>query len=113
MRRWREGEEYYVLPGGGVEDEETAEAAAVREAKEETHLGIELGGKILDSQSNSERNIVFLVDSFRGTPKLTASSPEAKRQNHTNQYHLEWVSMVDLDAIKLVPTTVRKELKKL
>lgn len=113
MHRLRDGEEYYVLPGGGVEGEETTEAAAIREAKEETNLDIKLGRKILDSQSSSERNIVFLVDSFSGTPKLTASSPEAKRQNQSNQYQLEWVNITDLDAIKLVPTTVRGDLKRL
>lgn len=34
--------EYYTYPGGGVEEGETDEEAAVREAKEETNLDVEI-----------------------------------------------------------------------
>ncbi len=37
---------YYVLPGGGVEEKETLEEAAVREAKEESGCDIKITGEI-------------------------------------------------------------------
>ena len=40
IERVRDGRTYYVFPGGGVEDGETPEHAAVREAREE--LGVEV-----------------------------------------------------------------------
>ncbi|MGE6376002.1 NUDIX domain-containing protein [Peribacillus muralis] len=38
LRRNREGTEYYVFPGGGIEKGETPETAAKREAFEELGL---------------------------------------------------------------------------
>jgi 8-oxo-dGTP diphosphatase len=39
IERHRAGLEYYVLPGGGVDEDETPEQAAVREAREELGVG--------------------------------------------------------------------------
>jgi ADP-ribose pyrophosphatase YjhB (NUDIX family) len=43
IERIRDGQTYYLFPGGTVETEETLEAAAVREAREELGLEIRLG----------------------------------------------------------------------
>lgn len=38
MHRFNKGDEYWVFPGGGVEEGETPEQAAVREIGEETTI---------------------------------------------------------------------------
>ncbi len=43
IERVREGRTYYLFPGGTIEEGETAEEAAVREAKEELGLEVRLG----------------------------------------------------------------------
>ncbi|MCF6136859.1 NUDIX hydrolase [Pseudalkalibacillus berkeleyi] len=40
MKRFNNGEEYYVFPGGGIENDEDPKETAIREAKEE--LGVEI-----------------------------------------------------------------------
>ena len=43
IERIRDGQTYYLFPGGTVETDESLEAAAVREAREESGLEIRLG----------------------------------------------------------------------
>jgi len=47
IHRQKEGCEYYVLPGGSIEEGETPEAACIREAKEETSLQVEIQSQVL------------------------------------------------------------------
>ena len=42
IKRIRDGETYYVFPGGGIEEDETAEEAAKREVYEELGVHIEV-----------------------------------------------------------------------
>jgi 8-oxo-dGTP pyrophosphatase MutT (NUDIX family) len=111
MHRRRNGEEYYVLPGGGVEINESIEAAAVREAKEETCLDIKLGKKLLEVRGSDSSNIVFLVESFKGEPRLSSSAPEVERQAENNAYRLVWIDFNLLNNLDVVPTSVADKLK--
>ncbi len=43
IKRMRAGRTYYLFPGGGVEEGETPEQAAIREAREELGADVELG----------------------------------------------------------------------
>ncbi len=47
-RHHADGHSYWLLPGGGLEGEETPEACVQREVREETHLHVEVGQHLLD-----------------------------------------------------------------
>ena len=70
-------QDFFALPGGFVEVGETVESAAVREAKEETGLGIELI-KLLGVYSDPSRDprghTVSICYLARGSGKLKAGS---------------------------------------
>jgi ADP-ribose pyrophosphatase YjhB (NUDIX family) len=47
-RHHASGHSYWLLPGGGREGDETAEACVQREVREETHLHVQVGQHLLD-----------------------------------------------------------------
>ena len=110
IRRYKNGNHYYTLPGGMVEKGETIKNAAIREIKEETNLDIVLGKKIFRSNTKKQSHRhYFLVKSFKGDLKL--GGPEIKRQSANNQYFLEWVKIEKLDKIDLLPIAIKKIIK--
>ena len=66
MHRRKEGREYYVVPGGGVEPGETAGDAGVREAKEETGLTVKLGERLCTLDNEGRLEHYFLATNHRG-----------------------------------------------
>lgn len=101
LHRRKYGRRYYLVPGGGVEDGETVEEAAIREAREETGLDVTLARKVWEYQNRQQREHYFLCDRFDG--ELRLGGPEVKRQSRENVYQLEWVPLSALDTIPLHP----------
>jgi mutator protein MutT len=67
IERHRAGLEYYVFPGGGVDEGETPEHAAIREAMEELGIEVRIKQKIAEIQlGHKSRQIYFLVEQTGG-----------------------------------------------
>src|ERR1700730_6047609 len=96
------GQDYWATPGGGVEDGETFEQAAIREFEEETGIGVqkigpEIGRRIFVLQLPSGQHVMaderlFLVRT--GDTSLSRDGWTAQEAEHmTGQ---EWWSRVGL-----------------
>ena len=62
--------EYYVIPGGGLEESETLEENVIRELKEEFNVDIEIVKFLSTEEYDDTIANYFLCKIVNGTPKL-------------------------------------------
>ncbi len=105
MRRRRDGQEYYALPGGSIEAGETPRQAALREMLEETGLTVAIERELGSIRNVGRTEHYFLARSHHGTLRL--GGPELQRQSPQNFYELEWVELNRLPQINLMPPAIR------
>ncbi len=107
--RRKQGEEYYVLPGGSLEKKESIEEGAIREAKEETGLTVELKKKLWEFEDDDGRvHHYFLVDTFTGEPML--GGEEAIHNSPQNFYKLDWIPFAALHDTHIISSKVKSLL---
>jgi 8-oxo-dGTP pyrophosphatase MutT (NUDIX family) len=67
IERYRAGLHYFIFPGGGVDEGESLEQAAVREAMEELGIEVTIRQKVTEIQlGDKSRQIYFLVEQISG-----------------------------------------------
>lgn len=66
IERHRAGLDYYVFPGGGVDEGETPEQAAVREAREELGVEVAIKQKVAVIHFDLSTQVYFLVERLGG-----------------------------------------------
>ena len=109
MRRINNGDEYWVFPGGGVEDGETPEQTAVREIDEETTVRVTHGKLLYHITWNTgEENFFYLCEYLSGEPKLREDTNEFEEMKGGNQlFEPMWIGIDKLQSLKLYQLEVR------
>ena len=112
MHRIKNGREYYVIPGGGVEDNESIEEAVIREMKEEVGIDVKIIEKLFEYNDDNSNQFFYLVEQIDGVFG-TGNGPEFITPNPAKgYYHMEMVLFDDIvnGKINLVPEEIKTKL---
>ena len=113
MHRFKNGSEYFVLPGGSVESGESIEQAVIRELNEETSLVSEIIEKVFEAKdSDGINHIVYLCKYISGNVELKSDSIEVQYATKDNIYIPEWVDIKRLKDLTIWSIEVRNFLNK-
>ncbi|MFN8380756.1 MAG: NUDIX domain-containing protein [Anaerolineales bacterium] len=66
IERYRGGLHYFIFPGGGIDEGESEEQAAIREAYEELGIVVEIKQRVAELTRLSGKQVYFLVRHIEG-----------------------------------------------
>lgn len=110
IHRRKNSEEYWVFPGGGVENTETPEEGIKREVKEETNLDVkkcELAFMAYNEASETDQPF-YNCEVSEGEPEIVGE--EKDKHSPENWYHLEWIDFKKVKDIWLVPVKAKEKV---
>lgn len=119
MLIWRKNKnrEYYIFPGGGVEDNETEKQAAAREMLEETSIKVKVK-RLLYHHRLSERGraasdqYFYLCGYLGGRVKLGDFNEKRRMADGKDFYKPLWINLNKLPKLLLYPLEIRDWLIK-
>ena len=91
--------EYYDIPGGVRENNETLEENVIRELKEEFEIDIRILGYLGVEEHESTIEHYFHCERVSGTPKI--SGEELERMTESNYYEPRYIDLTNLDNIDI------------
>jgi 8-oxo-dGTP diphosphatase len=107
MRRVRDGQEFHVFPGGGVEQGETVQQGIVREINEETNQNVSVEAILYHHDLIDDSDQFYGLCRYVDGGEVRLNGPEANHHHEDNQYHPEWVDLSALKDLTLYPIMVR------
>lgn len=109
IHRMRGGKEFWVLPGGGVEENEGVEVAVAREIREEASIVAKIV-KLLYTHNYKDINAkqyFYLCKYISGKPKMGNFNEVETMKREDQTYKPAWVGVEKLPDMLLYPLEIR------
>ncbi|GAB4499676.1 MAG: NUDIX domain-containing protein [Anaerolineales bacterium] len=104
IERHRQGRHYFAFPGGGVDEGETDEQAAIREAEEELGIRVKVVQKAATILRDGRRNqVYFLVDWVGGDFGTGTGEEYGEVDPFHGTYNPVWMPLEDVLEKNVVP----------
>ena len=103
IERHRTGLHYFAFPGGGVDEGETPEQAAIREAEEELGIRVEIKQKVADVYFNEKHQHYFLAQKVSGEFGTGTGEEYGEYNPVHGTYHPLMMSLADVLTHNVVP----------
>ncbi|WP_335872740.1 NUDIX hydrolase [Bacillus sp. 2205SS5-2] len=112
IRRIREGNVYYVFPGGGIEKGETPEDGAKREALEELGVEVKVNDCIAEVEYNGTQYF-FLSEIINGEFGTGQGEEYIGENSGRGTYLPTWIDLHKLSSIDVKPKEVALKVQAL
>jgi 8-oxo-dGTP diphosphatase len=83
--------EYYAIPGGGLEENESLEENVIRETKEELNVDVQILGYLGKEEDDNGITHFFHCEIIKGNPQL--GGPEAKKLSDKNYFEIKYIKL--------------------
>lgn len=102
------GEEWYIMPGGGQESDETLKETVLREVSEELGIAVKCNDLlfVVEGVHGESFHRVDLVFSCEFIDYI----PDAVLRGDTNQVSVEWLDISTLNLTSLYPSRLRRQI---
>jgi 8-oxo-dGTP pyrophosphatase MutT (NUDIX family) len=96
IERHRSGMHYFAFPGGGIDEGESPQEAAIREAEEELGVHVEIKQKVAEIAFNKRTQYYFWVESLGGEFGTGSGEEYGEYNPAYGTYHPVWMPLADV-----------------
>lgn len=113
IHRIKEGLEYWVFPGGGVEEsDQSSEQALQRECLEEIGVEVHVGDLFAEETKEDARELFYRCEILSGEVG-TGKGPEFQPgSNYKGTYEFQWIPVAELEKCDVKPETIKMKILK-
>jgi len=113
IHRIKEGAEYWVFPGGGVEEsDQFFEQALQRECLEEIGVQVYVGDFFAEEVKEDSRELFYYCEILSGEVG-TGNGPEFQTDsNYKGTYEFQWIPVVEIEKYDVKPEVIKMKVLK-